>query len=229
MAEDLNETTVTSQRESEEMFRALFESASDAIIIVQHAPGQKPFFIECNTRALEMFDCTREEIVWKTFYNFSPRMQPDNTPSDEKAIAILQTVMDGEPMFFEWTYYLSNDFSFQTEVSLKRIDAGDKTYVQAVVHDISERKWIENALKDSEEYARSFIDSSQDGVSNLTIEGNFISMNPTAYALNDIDESDDLAGLSCTGNITENRSAVQEAITRAAEGEKTSVQYKTVK
>ncbi len=230
MAQDITRRIQSEEalRANEERFRALFESSSDAIIMMNYMPGQDPYVTDCNSNALEMFSCRREELIGNPPHSFSPQMQEDGVASDDKIVSILQTVAEGNPVFFEWTFSRGNGDQFQAEVSCKRIDVRETSYLQAVVRDISERKWIEEAIKESEEYARSFIDSSQDCVCNLTVDGKFMSMNPAGYILNDLDDSEDIVGIQCTDNVTEKRAALQEAIQKAAEGEKTSVQFKTV-
>jgi PAS domain S-box-containing protein len=215
-------------RESEERFRALFELASDAILTVQLSEEKELYFVDCNSRTLEMFDCKREEFLGKTFGDFSPEMQPDGAPSREKAAEICSAVMEGTPSFFEWTFCRYDGTTFPAEVSLKRIDVRDKSYIQAIIRDITERKWMEDAFIESEEYARSFIESSQDCVCNISIDGKFMSMNPTGCILNDIENPEEIIGTSCTANIVENKEAVEEAIKRAAKGENVSVQFKTI-
>jgi PAS domain-containing protein len=60
-------------QESELKFRTLFESANDAIFLMEFDR-----FIGCNKKAVQMFGCTTEDqIVGKTPYFFSPPKQPD--------------------------------------------------------------------------------------------------------------------------------------------------------
>jgi len=47
--------------ESDERYRVLFETANDAIFIMQ---GEK--FIECNRKTLELFGCTKSQIIGAT-------------------------------------------------------------------------------------------------------------------------------------------------------------------
>ncbi|MBI4681676.1 MAG: PAS domain S-box protein [Nitrospirae bacterium] len=93
---------------------------------------------------------------------------------------------------------------------------------------IEEHKWMEDSLRSSEEYFRSFIESSQDCMCNISIDGLYMSMNPAGCVLNDIDCQEDIIGTDLTANISENREAVEKALAQATKGEKVSVQFQTV-
>nr|NIW13357.1 response regulator [Candidatus Thorarchaeota archaeon]NIW51457.1 response regulator [Candidatus Korarchaeota archaeon] len=68
-------------KESDVQYRSMFESANDAIFLLD---GET--FIDCNQKALEMFDCTREEILGQSPYDFSPPQQPDGRNSKKEAL-----------------------------------------------------------------------------------------------------------------------------------------------
>jgi len=69
IAADISERkqTQASLRDSENRYKALFESAGDAVILIDDDR-----FIDCNSATLEMFGCTREEIIGATPVRFSP-------------------------------------------------------------------------------------------------------------------------------------------------------------
>jgi len=95
------------------------------------------------------------------------------------------------------------------------------------VEDVTEHKWMEDTLRSSEEYFRSFIESSQDCMCNVSIDGHYMSMNPAGCVLHDVDCEADIIGTDVTANISENREAVEKALSEAARGGKMSVQFQT--
>jgi len=128
--------------ESENRYRTLFDSANDAIFIMQDSMS-----IECNRKALEMFGRTREQIIGYPVYEFSPPHQPDGRASKEKAFMKMSEVLAGEPDIFEWRHIRRDGEVFDTEVSLSLVKIGSEKFVQAILRDISERKRLGTKLQ----------------------------------------------------------------------------------
>ncbi|NOQ24196.1 MAG: PAS domain S-box protein [Bacteroidales bacterium] len=126
---------------SEKKFRLLFESANDAILLMD-----KEKIIDCNKKTLEMFGCSREDIIGQKSYKFSPEVQPDGRESKEKALEKINTSLRGEILTFEWIHSKLNGDTFFTEVSLNSFYLNDKEVIQAIIRDITERKNAENKL-----------------------------------------------------------------------------------
>ncbi len=139
--------------ESENRYRTLFDSANDAIIIIQDN-----MFIECNQKTLEMFGCTREQIIGQTPYKFSPLHQPDGRDSTEKALEKIATALDGEPDVFEWRHIRLNGEAFDAEVSFSLIEIESEKFIQAIVRDISDRKRLDKELRLMQRWVEQSVD-----------------------------------------------------------------------
>lgn len=141
-------------RENEEKYRTLFESAGDAIFLMENE-----CFVECNEMTLTMFGCKREDILGETPIKFSPDQQPDGLPSREKALGKIEAAFRGEPQVFEWQHIKLDGTPFYADVSLNLVNLQDKKLLQAIVRDITQKKMAESALESSEEKYRMIIEN----------------------------------------------------------------------
>ena len=136
-------------RESESKYKSLFECANDAIFLIK---GET--FVDCNTKTLNMFGCTRDQIIGHSPAAFSPRLQPDGRDSKEKIFEKISLTLSGEPQFFEWKNCRYDGGLFDAEVSFSRVDVGNEVFLQAIVRDITDRKQAEEKLEDTLENLR---------------------------------------------------------------------------
>jgi PAS domain S-box-containing protein len=139
-------------RESEIKYRTLFESAGDTIFLLD-----KDIFIDCNQKALEMFRCTREQIIGQPPYRFSPEVQPDGRNSKEKAVEKNNAALGGQHQFFEWKHLRYDGTPFDAEISLNAITGMSKNYIQAICRDITERRQVEEELKKHREHLEDLV------------------------------------------------------------------------
>lgn len=147
---------------SETKFKLLFESASDAIFLMK---GER--FIDCNSRTLEIFGCSRDEILNEPPYRFSPEKQPDGQSSHQKAKEKINAALAGNPQSFEWKHSRLDGTLFDAEVSLNRISLQGELYVQAIVRDITERKQSERLVQQNMELFSQLFQNSPVGVAML--------------------------------------------------------------
>jgi PAS domain S-box-containing protein len=129
-------------RENEEKYTRLFETAGDAIFIMNEDE-----FIDCNQKTLDLFRCTREQIIGHRPYEFSPTIQPDGRRSKEKALEKIHEALRGESQSFEWTHSRPNGSTFDAEVTLNKFHISTGMQIQAIVRDITERKRSEEQIR----------------------------------------------------------------------------------
>ena len=159
-------------KESEEKYRMLFENANDAIFLMDNE-----IFIDCNKKTLEMFACSRDQIIGQPPYYFSPKYQPDGRKSKEKALEKINDALKGNQKIFEWIHTKYDGTEFYAEVNLNVFGLQNKNVIQAIVRDITKRKRIENEIKLSEDKFRNIFNSSSDTIIILDIEGKVITVN----------------------------------------------------
>jgi PAS domain S-box-containing protein len=122
-------------QESERRYRTLFESAADAIFLMRDGR-----FADCNSRTLEMFGCTREQIVGAAPAGFSPPRQRDGRDSVEKAAEKIAAALAGEHQVFEWLHSRADGTVFDAEVGLTRVELTLGPHLLATVRDTTERQ-----------------------------------------------------------------------------------------
>jgi PAS domain S-box-containing protein len=146
--------------DSEEKFRTIFENSTDAIFLMDVKK-----FIDCNKVTLNIYGCEkRSDIIGLSPVDFSPKMQPDGQSSQRKALRLIRAAVNKKPQRFYWQHTKKNGDLFDAEVSLKRVEVGDKVLILATVKDITERLAIKKKLEASEEKLRAFFDNNRDAL-----------------------------------------------------------------
>ncbi|MFW5836920.1 MAG: PAS domain S-box protein, partial [Desulfovibrionaceae bacterium] len=121
-------------RESESRYRALFESAQDAIFLMHEGR-----VADANQASLDIFRGAAEDFLGKRPEEFAPPCQPDGSPSDILARRYMEAAMAGEPLFFDWISTRFDGELFEGEVSLSRVKSPERTYLLSLVRDVTER------------------------------------------------------------------------------------------
>lgn len=172
-------------KESEERYRALFENANDAIFLMD-----RDVYIDCNKRASDLFDCTKEDLIASPPTNHSPERQPDGMTSAEKSAMFVQQALTGEPVVFEWRHKRYDGFEFDAEVSLTRLNVEGRDRLIAIVRDISERKQAECALQESAQLMNDIISFLPDATFAINSKSQVIAWNQSMEKLTGIPAAD---------------------------------------
>ncbi len=142
-------------RESEIKYKTLFESSNDAIVLLKSG-----LFADCNSKALEMFCCNRNDFIGKSLNYFSPETQPGGKNSAEQINYILNNCINGDLQVFEWQYKKTDNSTFDGEVNLMTVEIGGIEYRQMIIRDITERKIAEKTLNETRQLLEKITDAS---------------------------------------------------------------------
>jgi PAS domain S-box-containing protein len=146
----LEEAVRTRERElaiSELRYRALFEAASDAILIV----GADGMIHSCNSRALSMFARPLEGLVGKKPEEIASPRQADGSPSGVAVAALRARAVASAPtpIFFEWLCRRPDGTEFIAEASMAIAESGGTKLAQVILRDATERRQQLRLLQES--------------------------------------------------------------------------------
>ena len=134
---------------SEARFRATFETAGDAILIIRHA-----VVVDCNRRAAELLGAgTRGGLLGQAMDLFAPDMQPDGESSTRLAAVHLADIKRGGMKTFEWRCRRLDGSQFDAEITISLFRHNGHSLLQAVLRDVSERRRMIVALEAAKEEA----------------------------------------------------------------------------
>jgi PAS domain S-box-containing protein len=160
-----------SLRESEEKYRALVENANEVIIVTQD--GALKF---ANLRASELFGYSLEEAVGRPFVEF---IHPD----DRLLVAErYRKRLDGEVPAVVYPFRtIHKDGSIRwAEINSVLIAWEDRPAIMSYLTDITDRKRMEEDLRESEERYRALFETMAQGVVYQDVAGRIINANPAA-------------------------------------------------
>jgi PAS domain S-box-containing protein len=139
--------------QSEQRFRAIFDSVNDAIFVQDLSDGR---ILDVNRKMCEMYGYTAEEARQLIIDDLSAARAPY---TQREALAWMRKAASGEPQIFEWHAKDRSGRLFWVEVNMRRavIDGQDRLLV--VVRDIDERKRVEATLQREKRFAEDIINS----------------------------------------------------------------------
>ena len=142
VSRDISERKLAEQilQKSEKRYRMLFESAGDAIFILEAEGTQAGNIIAANTAAAEVHGYAVDEMVGKNIKDLAASDSAQNAPH------MIQRIVSGEWIKTEMRHVSKNGTVFPVEVSAGLLELGDHKYILAFDRDITERRKAEEQL-----------------------------------------------------------------------------------
>ena len=163
-------------QKSEERFRDLYDSAP----VGYHEYDTEGRITNVNRTDLEILGYSREEMIGQHVWKF-------NVEEDMARQQVLDKLTGLRPAgrSLERTYRRKDGTTFPVliEDRLNKDERGRITGIRCTIQDITERKQVEDALRESEERYRDLVENSQEIICIHDLEGKILSVNPAPAKL----------------------------------------------
>lgn len=164
-------------RESEELFRSIYEASPVGIINVD----REGRIIKSNLAATRLLGYSAAELQRMRFNDFTP---DDDT---QLGVKMLGSLLDGEEevVDFEGKYIRKTGELIRVRLTVSAVRNDEKSvrYAVAIMEDITERWKAETSLRRSEERYRSLVDNARDAIYTLSANATILSLNPAFESL----------------------------------------------
>ena len=132
-------------RDSEEKFRLLFEAAPDPILLMDES-GR---CIDCNNAAIQVFGvASRGNVLHRSLSFFSPEYQPDGELSSDKETDVARLAFVEGTSLSEWAFRHQDGSLVIVDLSIAIISIKGKKVQLIHLRDITEKKYVEQKLRD---------------------------------------------------------------------------------
>ena len=138
-------------------FRALLDKSNDAIFFIELPAGR---IVDVNETACHLFGHSQEELVNMYVYDI---VKPE-TAVKIKGVFYGGIIDEDSREIITTTIHKKNGEEVPVEATVNYSKFGDTLYAVAVFRDITERKKIEDALKESEKLYSTLVEKGSDGI-----------------------------------------------------------------
>jgi PAS domain S-box-containing protein len=128
-------------RESEAKYRLLFDQAAEAILLEKDG-----VITTCNSRAVEYFGYTKQELMSKNILDLLVPTQPDGSESSEYAGKLEEITKNGELLEINWEFNRKDNSTFIANVRTASFRLKGETFLQFFIHDITDKAKNEESL-----------------------------------------------------------------------------------
>ncbi|MBI3301854.1 MAG: PAS domain S-box protein, partial [Deltaproteobacteria bacterium] len=156
-------------RESEERYRTIFAASPDYIYLTD----TEGHILDANPALLNRAKLSLEQIRQKSFMDF---FAGDNLEALLQAVAQLKNGQEIKGLEVRARNAQGEIFEYEVNATPLK-ENGVVTKCLSLARDITARKWIEEALRESEERYRSLFENANDAIVSGTLDGTITSVN----------------------------------------------------
>ncbi|MFC2050812.1 PAS domain S-box protein, partial [Chloroflexota bacterium] len=166
-------------KESEDKYRRLFELSSDALFLIEVETGK---ILDLNNASIAMYGYSREEALQMKNTDFSA--EPDETH---------KSTLESEEYVTLRYHRKKGGLIFPVEISVAYYTWYGKQVCLAAIRDITERKQVEENLRESEERYRVLVELSPEAIF-VAVKGEHVFVNSAGLKLLGASSPDQIIG-----------------------------------
>ncbi|MGC8659077.1 MAG: PAS domain S-box protein, partial [Desulfomonilaceae bacterium] len=221
VARDITDRKLMEQklRESEELYRTLFESGGDSIYLIGLEGNEEGKIISANHAAAIMHGYPMEELLKLRI------MDLDHGEEKANAYNRFSRILRGEIVREEVTHIRKDGSTFHLEINARLVELGGHRYAYSIDRDITRRKMAEMALRASEERMRTLIEFSPIGI-RVAKKGRYVYVNPATIRMFGYEHVDEIIGLPVESlYVAEEQEVVRNRVAASLTKGNTLAQY----
>ena len=155
--------------ESEKRYRQMFEGNRAVQLLIDPDSGR---IVDANAAAAEFYGWSIDELR-------SMRIWQINLAGENLVRSELDKAVTRNKSYFTFRHRLANSDVRDVEIHSSPVEAGGRTLLYSIIHDVTERMQTEAALQSSEEKFRMMFNSASVGIYQSTLDGEIVTANQT--------------------------------------------------
>ena len=167
-------------RESEARFREMFEQTQAVQLLIEPENGR---ILRANPAACRFYGYPVEALERLNIADLN-QLDPGEIGAE------MQAALDARRNHFIFPHRLASGEIRQVEVRSSAIDLGGQRALHSIIHDITERKRAEDALRESEARNRALTQSAHEAIVTADSTGRIVGWNPAAETVFGYSESE---------------------------------------
>jgi len=172
-------------RFDEEIFHLMFEGHSAVMLLIETKTGA---ILDANHAAVNFYGYSKLKLC-------SMSIQEINILPPEQVTMERQKAFNNERNYFIFSHRLASGEERTVEVYSSPIAFQEEPAIFSIIHDITERRLVNEELRRSEERYRTLFDNMMDGIYRSTHAGKFVDVNPALVKMFGYSSRDEMLGV----------------------------------